>query len=95
MLSGPRIMEHLGRLQAALSVGVAEHIYGDALAYVRAGANAVDHLLHLSMTAIARSTALEVAGSRESSRKVSDFSSVGENNLFSVWRRLLKWLTRL
>jgi hypothetical protein len=37
----------------ALGLGIAEHVHGDALADVWAGADAVDRLLHLAMAAIA------------------------------------------
>ena len=53
MLSSPGIMERLSRLQSALRLCIAEHVHGDALADVRAGADAVDGLLHLAVPAVA------------------------------------------
>jgi len=46
-------MKRLSGLGSALTLGVAEHVQGDSLADVQAGSDAIDRLLHLSMTAIA------------------------------------------
>jgi hypothetical protein len=46
-------MERLSRLQSALRLCIAEHVHGDALADVLAGADAVDGLLHLAVPAVA------------------------------------------
>jgi hypothetical protein len=53
MLSGPRMMKRSRRLPPALGLGIAEHVHGDSFADVRAGADAVDRLLHLAVAAIA------------------------------------------
>jgi hypothetical protein len=53
MLSRPRITKRLNGLPSALSLGLAEHVHGNSLADVRAGSDAVDRLLHLSVTAVA------------------------------------------
>lgn len=46
-------MERLSRLQSVLRLCIAEHIQGDALADVLAGADAVDGLLHFAVPAVA------------------------------------------
>ena len=53
MLSSPCIVERPSRLQSALSLGIAEHVHGNALGDVRAGADAIYRLLHLPVAAIA------------------------------------------
>ena len=47
MLSGPRKMKRVSRLEPAFSLGVAEHVGGDPLADVRSRPDAVDRFLHL------------------------------------------------
>jgi len=46
-------MKRLSCLPSALSRGVTENIQGDSLADVRAGSDAVNGLLHLSVAAVA------------------------------------------
>jgi hypothetical protein len=53
MLSGSVKVEHLNRLHSALRLSIAKHVHGDALADVKAGTDAVDGLLHLSMPTVA------------------------------------------
>jgi len=46
-------MERANRLQSALGLRVAEHVHGDAPADVLGGADAIDRLLHLAVSAVA------------------------------------------
>ena len=45
-------MERSSGLPSALGLRVAEHVYGDSLADVQAGADPVDRLLHLAMSPV-------------------------------------------
>ena len=53
MLSGPRLVKRLRRVQPAWGLGVAEHIEGDALVDLFTSADTIDGLLHLTVASIA------------------------------------------
>src|SRR4030042_1830249 len=53
MSPSPCIVERVSRLQSALGLCVAEHVYRDALADMLAGANAIDRLFHLAVPTVA------------------------------------------
>ena len=89
MLSGPRLMKRSSRLQAALGLGVAKHVHGDALADMRAGADTVDRLLHLAMAAI---TAFDGVGGRRQQGIIQEGQSLFQGGREQLVERLTKGL---
>jgi hypothetical protein len=79
MPSGPRKVKRLGRLEAALGLGIAKHVGGDSLAQVRGGPDAADRLLHLAVTPVA---ALHRVGGGRQERIIQE-----RQGLFEVGRK--------
>ena len=85
MLPGSVIVKHLNRVQSALSLGIAEHVQGDTLADVRAGANAVDGLLHLPIPPVA---SLDGVGCRRKQRIVQEGQGLFQRGREQLLERL-------